>query len=424
MSWTSTGNIRGPQGPQGPAGPAGASGPAGATGAAGPQGSVGAVGAQGPAGSTGPAGATGPAGPTGPTGPQGAAGTGINLKGNVATQAQLPSSGQLDGDAYVVATVPPDRTNVLFVWDTETTQWVDAGSISGPAGPAGPAGSAGPTGPAGGTGPAGATGATGPQGIQGPIGPTGVAGPAGTRGTGWFVGSGPPPTNIPGSIVGDMYLDQATGDVYLLGSGPTGIPVGNLPAIGAAFQGGFYGGLISQSANGVATHALVIAPKATGHVLRACKTTNTATAGTSSTFDGYANSEAAKDAAHPANQWARALSIGGYSDWYIPAQFELEILFRRFKPDNSEGNTPGFGANAYAVPPTTANYSGSVPPATAVTAFQAGNAEAFEAINYGSSTQDGATTHVIQDWFYGPPEPNSKTFQQQVRAIRKVAVLP
>ncbi len=315
-------------------------------------------------------------------GPQGPAGMGLQFKGSVATYSQLPVSGQQEGDAYVVA----DEGDKLYVWDADTSAWVNGGSI------------------------------------QGPPGPAGNAGPAGTRGTGWFVGSGPPPTNIPGSIVGDLYLDQATGDVYLLGSG--GLSVGSLPAIGASFQGGFYGGLISATANGVATHALIIAPKATGHVLRACKTTNTATAGTASTFDGYANSEAAKDATHPANQWARGLSIGGYSDWYIPAQFELEILFRRFKPDNSEGNTPGFGANAYAVPPTTANYSGSVPPATAVTAFQAGNAETFEAVNYGSSTQNAATTHVIQDWYYGPPDSTSKTFQQQVRAIRKVAVVP
>lgn len=222
-----------------------------------------------------------------------------------------------------------------------------------------------------------------------------------------------------------MYLDTVTGDVYLLGSGSTGIAVGSLPAIGAAFQGGFYGGLISQSANGVATHALIIAPRATGESsTRACKTTNTATSGAASTFDGFANCEAAKDATHPVNQWARGLSIGGYSDWYVPAQFELEILFRRFKPDNSEGNTPGFGANAYAVPPTTANYSLSVPPTTSVTAFQAGNAECFESVNYGTSTQNAATTHVVQDWFYGPPDSLSKTFTQRVRAIRKVAVVP
>ncbi len=420
MSWTSTGNIRGPQGPQGPGGPIGATGPTGPTGAAGPQGAAGAVGPQGAAGAAGAAGATGPAGPTGPSGPQGAAGTGINLKGSVATFSALPTSNRQQGDAYVVQ----DEGDTLYSWNASGNNWVNAGQIQGPAGPVGPAGAAGPAGPTGNTGPAGATGATGPQGIQGPIGAAGPAGGAGPRGTGWFVGSGPPPTNIPGSIVGDMYLDQATGDVYLLGSGPTGIPVGDLPAIGVAFQGGYYGGLISQTANGVATHALIISPASTGQSSRACKTANTATAGAASTFDGFANTEAAKDAAHPANQWARALSIGGYSDWYVPALYELEILYRRFKPDNSEGNTPGFGANAYAVPPTTADYSVSIPGTTTVTAFQSGNAEAFFSGTMGTSTQDSSTTHQAQDWFYGPWSPTSKTTALTVRAIRKIAVVP
>jgi hypothetical protein len=338
----------------------------------------------------------------------------------VPTYSSLPTTNRQQGDAYIVQ----DEGDTLYSWNASGSNWVNAGQIQGPAGPAGPAGASGPAGPVGNTGPAGGTGPSGPQGIQGPIGSSGPAGPAGTRGTGWYVGSGAPPTTIPGSITGDMYLDTVSGDVYVLGT-PTGIPLGSLPAIGASFQGGFYGGLISATANGVATHALIIAPKSTGESSsRACKTSNTASAGTASTFDGFANCEAAKDAAHPVNQWARGLSIGGYSDWYVPAQFELEILFRRFKPDNSEGNTPGFGANAYAVPPTTANYSVSVPPTTSVTAFQAGNAQAFESINYGTSTQNAATTHVIQDWYYGPPDSTSKTFAQQTRAIRKVAVVP
>ena len=423
MAWTSTGTIRGPEGPQGPAGPSGTTGPAGPTGAAGPQGAAGAVGAQGAAGPAGADGATGPAGPTGPTGPQGAAGTGINLKGNLATQAELPGSGQLDGDAYVVAAVPPDRTNVLFVWDTETTTWVDAGSISGPAGPVGPAGAAGPTGPAGSSGAAGATGPAGPEGIQGPIGAPGPAGVEGSRGTGWFVGSGPPPASIPGSIVGDLYLDTLSGDVYLLGSGPAGLPVADLPPIGAAFEGGFYGGLISQSMNGVATHALIVSPKASGQSLRACKTTGTLTTAASSTFDGWANSNAANDAAHPATQWARGLSIATYTDWYIPALYELEILYRRFKPDSSEGNATSYGANPYAVP-ASANYTLSDPDQTTVPQFVDGAAEAFFAGPMGSSTQDSASSHEVQDWLYGNWEPLDKTFPRTVRAIRKIPVLP
>jgi hypothetical protein len=341
----------------------------------------------------------------------------------VATAANLPNSGQVDGDAYVVENASGSRSDVLYVWRTATTEWIDAGSISGPAGPAGPQGSAGPTGPPGGVGPSGGTGPAGPQGIQGTAGPAGVAGPAGARGSGWFVGNGAP-GSIPGALAGDLYLDLISGEVHQLQPPPAGFSIANLPAIGAAFQGGFYGGLISQAANGIASHALIIAPKATGESSRACKTANTATAGTGSSFDGFANSEAAKDAAHPANQWARALSIGGYDDWYLPSLYELEILYRRFKPDNSEGNTPGFGANSYAVPPTSADYSGVIPAQSAVVAFQVGGAQEFFAGSIGTSTQDSATTHLVQDWYYGNWDPASKTTAQTVRAIRKIALVP
>ncbi len=337
----------------------------------------------------------------------------------MATFSALPTTNRQQGDAYIVQ----DENDSLYSWNAAGSNWVNAGPISGPAGPAGPTGAVGPAGPTGPTGPAGSTGAAGPQGIQGPIGATGLAGPAGSRGTGWFVGSGPPPASIPGQIEGDLYLDQSNGDVYKLGAAPAGTPVASLPAIGAAFEGGYYGGLISQSMNGVATHALIIAPKASGQSIRACKTTGTATAGASSTFDGWANSNAANDAAHPATQWARGLTIATFSDWYIPALFELEILYRRFKPDGSEGNVTTHGANPYAVP-ASANYTFSSPAQTSFPLFAIGGAQEFLAGGMGTSTQDSTTTHQVQDWFYGNWEPLGKTFPQTVRAIRKIPVIP
>ena len=308
---------------------------------------------------------------------------GIDFKGSVPTFAALPTNGLQEGHAYVVA----DQNDRLYVWDADTSSWVDGGSIQGPPGPAGAAGSAGP------------------------------------RGSGWFVGSGPPGA-VPSALPGDRCLDLGCGEVHQLQPPPTGFPIANLPAIGAAFQGGYYGGLISQAANGIASHALIIAPKATGESSRACKTANTATAGTASSFDGFANSEAAKDAAHPANQWARALSIGGYDDWYIPALYELEILYRRFKPDNSEGNTPGVGANAYAVPPTSADYSGVIPPQTSVVAVQAGGAQEVFGGGVGTSTPGSASPPHVEGWDLGNRDPLSKTTVQTVRAIRKIAVVP
>lgn len=57
----------------------------------------------------GPTGPAGVAGPTGPTGPQG---TGINIKGAVATVQDLPTTGNQPGDAYIVTS-----TGELYVWE-------------------------------------------------------------------------------------------------------------------------------------------------------------------------------------------------------------------------------------------------------------------------------------------------------------------
>lgn len=85
--------------------------------------------------------------------------------------------------------------------DPATTEWVPLWTTMnvGPVGPQGPQGDVGPVGP------------TGPQGIQGIQGPQGIQGLPGEN---WYSGAGVPPSNIPGSLVGDWYLNTTTGDVY------------------------------------------------------------------------------------------------------------------------------------------------------------------------------------------------------------------
>jgi hypothetical protein len=170
------------------------------------------------------------------------------------------------------------------------------------------------------------------------------------------------------------------------------------PAIGAAYEGGFFAGYISHTDDGVATHALIVAPAATGatgtgYTLttnKQWKTTNTTTAGTTSPFDGAANSANMNNASHPAAQFCEGLSIGGYSDWYLPARYELDIAYENLKPTTTSNNT-SWGINPYSVPERTVNRTAGAPAQTSVAAFQSGGAEAFVADYHWSSTEDSST---------------------------------
>lgn len=153
--------------------------------------------------------------------------------------------------------------------------------------------------------------------------------------------------------------------------------------IGQAWAGGFYAGDISYTADGVRTHRLVVAPFASGRTDGLVyKTSNTATTGTDSEFDGWANSNNMNNASHPAAQFCRGLDINGYDDWYLPALAELEICYFNLKPASTttEPNTTTQGINVYAVPARGSNYTTTNPAQTASgIGFRVDEAEAWDA---------------------------------------------
>lgn len=71
---------------------------------------VAAIGPQGALGPTGPTGG-GTQGVAGPTGPAGVQGQGLAVLGAVATVGDLPTTGNVQGDSWVV-----QATGVVYVW--------------------------------------------------------------------------------------------------------------------------------------------------------------------------------------------------------------------------------------------------------------------------------------------------------------------
>jgi hypothetical protein len=197
-----------------------------------------------------------------------------------------------------------------------------------------------------------------------------------------------------------------------------------LPAIGAAYEGGFFAGQISTTADGVATHNLVVGPLSTAQNELQWKTSNSFTAGTVSDIDGPANTAAqitAGAAAHPCANFCNNLSLGGFSDWYMPAKNELEVCYFNLKPTTDNNNT-GFGINPNAVPSRGSNYTSGSPAQTAAASFQDGGAEAFVVTTYWASTEVLAATAVRLSFDTGQQESHNKNNGLRVRAIRRVAV--
>jgi hypothetical protein len=200
---------------------------------------------------------------------------------------------------------------------------------------------------------------------------------------------------------------------------------GNWPplVIGGAFGGGFYAGQISTAGNGIADFYLVVGPVASAQSILQWKTSNTTTAGTSSVIDGPANSTAMNNASHPAAQFCEGLSIGGFSDWYMPAQNELEVCYYNLKP-TTVSNSTSWGTNTNAVPSRGSNYTAGDPAQTSATNFVTSTgAEAYGANFYWCSTEVSASNAWLQ-LFNNGYQGNfyAKTNSNRVRAIRRVAV--
>jgi hypothetical protein len=197
-------------------------------------------------------------------------------------------------------------------------------------------------------------------------------------------------------------------------------------AIGSAYEGGFYAGEISTTANGVATHYLVVAPLSSGQTQDLWKNARTNTTGAGSDIDGPQNTASmvadGNSTVYPCAHFCNNAVIGGFSDWYMAAKNELEICYFNLKPTTTNNNTSS-GINPNAVPARTSNYTSGTPAQTSAAAFQSGGAEAFDANNYWSSSQGDAGSYARLQYFTtGYQRSRYKDSSFRVRAVRRVPV--
>ena len=203
----------------------------------------------------------------------------------------------------------------------------------------------------------------------------------------------------------------------LVGTSPSGPTV-----IGESYGGGYYAGQISTAGNGTADYYLIVAPVSSGeNSSKQWKTTNTSTSGTSSVIDGPTNSANMDNATHPAAQFCEGLTIGGYSDWYMPAKNELEVCYYNLKPTTQTNNTSS-GINTNAVPSRGSNYTSGTPAQTSATDFKNTGTEDFAADFYWSSTERSGSFAWDQYFEGGGQYFTSKGNDFRVRAVRRVAV--
>jgi hypothetical protein len=204
----------------------------------------------------------------------------------------------------------------------------------------------------------------------------------------------------------------------------------------------------------MAKFRVIVAPKSSGESTgqpyknagtQAPAATGTLTEGLKATLAMVADGDST---VYPAAHYCNNLSIGGYSDWYLPARGELELIYRNLKPVTNNNYTvanrpllatrdyknlgslgdtsPNHGVNNNSDPQGVAYTSGS-PAQTSVAAFQTGGAEAmaFGTLAYWSSTEYvdpngwyqyyGTTTPGAQN----EPVSGNKTQSFYVRAVRR-----
>ena len=194
--------------------------------------------------------------------------------------------------------------------------------------------------------------------------------------------------------------------------------------------GGYYAG--ANIIVGSKEYAIIVAPKELGEYNGTIqwKTSNTATSGANSTYNGKANMdaiEAAGISGHPAAEYCANLNINGFNDWHLPAPDELEVCYRYLKPTTQSNYTDGRslhtatnGTNPNSNPVGSGYTSGS-PSRTGVSEFQNGGSQEFAPTVYWTS-MEYTSYSWIQSFYNGNQLTTTKASSYRSRAVRWLEV--
>lgn len=205
-------------------------------------------------------------------------------------------------------------------------------------------------------------------------------------------------------------------------------PIPADPVIGSAFGGGYYFG--KTNIDGL-LYWLVVADKSS-EVRTQLRTLDLSTAGTGSTYNGLANTQQmTPDTAYPAAAACRNyVDSSGNQDYYLASVYEMEMLYRAFKPTTGTNTTSqnSFNPNPYSLPvgPT---YTASIPAQTTVAIFiGAGTGKQTltndGTVRYWTSSQSTADATLNFSWRMDDAfsSGRSKTNNYCVRPIRRILI--
>jgi len=215
--------------------------------------------------------------------------------------------------------------------------------------------------------------------------------------------------------------------------------------IGMEMDGGYYAGNVRSDVDGK-WYAIILSDASgdtdrTGAGDKQWRTSNSALSQAQTLSDGksvmdhiVANETLAD---FPAFEWIQTTlndtSYNGFSDWYLPARDELDLVYRHFKPTTNANigtrPTTGFGAdgetygtNKNSAPADYDGYTISDPIQTSLTNFQDGSADYLTTAEYWSSTEIDNDRSWYQDFNNGPQDSRDKDFSYRVRAVRRVQI--